>query len=140
MECKVSKPNHTVKIETPSKARLKKSKMNPDDLEQLTEAVQTSLRQTMLEQQQVFDNRIIGLAQQATETAANPTADEVRRLTNMMGQMELKVDVLEGAGSNVQFTPFLDKGESPKQWLRNFETCTGFKGYDLAPQIKAFRC
>ena len=113
--------------------------MNADDLEQLTEAVQTSLRRTVLEQQQVFENRIGALVQQATETAANPTADEVRRLTNMLGQMELKVDALEGADSNVQFTPFLDKGESPKQWLRNFETCTGFKGYDLARQIKAFK-
>ena len=113
--------------------------MNADDLEQLTEAVQTSMRRTVLEQQQVFENRIGALVQQATETAANPTADEVRRLTNMLGQMELKVDALEGADSDVQFTPFLDKGESPKQWLRNFETCTGFKGYDLARQIKAFK-
>ena len=39
----------------------------------------------------------------------------------------------------MQFTPFFDKGESPKQWLRNFETCIEFKGYDLARQIKAFK-
>ena len=113
--------------------------MNADDLEQLAEYVKRGLRDMMLQQSQQMEERLGGLVRHATEVAANPTANEVRRLTDMMGQMEVKVDALEGSDYHVQFTPFFDKGESPKQWLRHFETCIEFKGYDLARQIKAFK-
>ena len=63
--------------------------MNADDLEQLAEDVKRGLRDMMLQQSQQMEERLGGLVRHATEVAANPTANEVRRLTDIMGQMEV---------------------------------------------------
>ena len=47
--------------------------MNADDLEQLAEEVKRGLRDTVLQHQQDWENRIAGMVQQATQDAADPT-------------------------------------------------------------------
>ena len=49
------------------------------------------------------------MIQRSTEAAANLAAAEVRRLSDMIEQMEVKVDAIEGDDFNVQFTLSLTK-------------------------------
>jgi hypothetical protein len=62
---------------------------------------------------------------------------DMTTLTNSMAGIQGKMDDLDSHGAN--FTPFLDKGEDAASWLRDFQNCAEFKGYNSEKQVKVLK-
>ena len=65
--------------------------------------------------------------------------DAIDRLTNSVSGLKIRMTDVNEIGNGISFTPFLDKGEDAKTWLRDFENCADFKGFDSGKQLKVLR-
>ena len=63
----------------------------------------------------------------------------IDRLTDSVSGLKIRMTDVNDIGNGINFTPFLDKGEDAKTWLRDFENCAYFKGFDSGKQLKVLR-
>jgi hypothetical protein len=113
--------------------------MKPEDLDELTKQIEHGVERLMTRQNANMHEKLKTMIDEATKQAVNPSTTDLKRMSNLMGDIEHKIEAMEGVEFNLQYVPFLDKGESPQQWLRTFQSCNEFKGYDRQRQIKAFK-
>lgn len=81
------------------------------------------------------------LIQKVHGLVSNPTTmskETLEQINDTVTGLEDKLSSIE-KDTGVFFVPFYDKGEEVHSWLRTFESCADFKGYDTKKKIKAFR-
>ena len=65
--------------------------------------------------------------------------DAIDKLTASVAGKKIRMTDVNEIGNGINFTPFLDKGEDAKTWLRDFENCADFKGFGSEKQLKVLR-
>jgi hypothetical protein len=64
---------------------------------------------------------------------------DVNTLADSMAGLQVKVEGMDDIGQGVNFTPFLDKGQDPHSWWRDFQNCAEFKGYNSEKRLKILK-
>ena len=65
--------------------------------------------------------------------------DAIDRLIDSVSGLKVRMTDVNEIRNGISFTPFLDKGEDAKTWLRDFVNCADFKGFDSGKQLKVLR-
>ena len=79
------------------------------------------------------------LTKSITDAQKAAGKDAIDRLTDSVSALKIRMTDVNEIGNGISFTPFLDKGEDAKTWLRDFENCANFKGFDSEKQLKVLR-
>lgn len=108
----------------------------------IAETVQNNLRDWSAEATTRNTERHEALVERVNALINNQPAQpdaEVARMNLIMNDIEGKINTLEQADLGINFVPFHDNNDDPHTWLRTFESCCEFRGYDDAKAIKAMK-
>ena len=107
-----------------------------DALMQKIEEMMTDLKSG---HKQGMDDLKKKLTKSFTDAQEASGKDAIDKLADSVSGLKIRMTDVNEIGNGINFTPFLDKGKDAKTWLRDFENCADFKGFDSSKQLKVLR-
>ena len=113
--------------------------MTKAEYDALMQQLEEKLSELKTGHKQSMDDLKKKLTKSFTDAQGAAGKEAIDKLTDSVAGLKIRMTDVNEIGNGINFTPFLDKGEDAKTWLRDFENCADFKGFGSEKQLKVLR-